>query len=115
MENKVAASFGICLPPIEAKSDKQASPVGFGAVNLKQLTPNTVQTQLNLLIESKQQNSKTIAERAKHEAQILQRISQLRKEGLWSIKRLPKLVEPQRVKTHWDFLLDEMVQPLNTK
>ena len=50
----------------------------------------------------------SIAERAKHEAQILQRISHLRKEGLWSIKRLPKLVEPTRPKTHWDFLLDEM-------
>lgn len=54
----------------------------------------------------KQQQS--IAERAKHEAQIIQRITQLRKEGLWSIKRLPKLVEPQRTKSHWDFLLDEM-------
>ena len=52
---------------------------------------------------------KSIAECAKHEAQILQRISQLRKEGLWSIKRLPKLVEPARPKTHWDYLLDEMV------
>ena len=72
----------------------------------KQLTPHT---QLNLLIEKQQVNSKTIAERAKNEAQILQRITQLRKEGLWSIKRLPKLVEPQRAKTHWDFLLDEMV------
>ena len=53
-------------------------------------------------------SNKTIAERAKHEAQILQRIAQLRKDGLWSIKRLPKLVEPQRPKTHWDYLLDEM-------
>ena len=51
----------------------------------------------------------SIAERARHEAQILQRINLLRKEGLWSIKRLPKLVEPQRAKTHWDYLLDEMV------
>ena len=59
------------------------------------------------LLPSKQANQ-SIAERAKHEAQILQRISQLRKEGLWSIKRLPKLVEPARPKTHWDFLLDEM-------
>lgn len=48
-----------------------------------------------------------MAERAKHEACILQRISELRKQGLWSIKRLPKLVEPARAKTHWDYLLDE--------
>lgn len=56
----------------------------------------------------KEKQHQSIAERAKHEAQILQRISQLRKEGLWSIKRLPKLVEPARPKTHWDFVLDEM-------
>lgn len=49
----------------------------------------------------------TMVERAKHEASILQRISALRKEGLWSIKRLPKLLEPARPKTHWDYLLDE--------
>ena len=49
----------------------------------------------------------TMAERAKHEASILQRIASLRKQGLWSIKRLPKLVEPARTKTHWDYLLDE--------
>lgn len=49
----------------------------------------------------------TMVERAKHEASILQRISVLRKQGLWSIKRLPKLVEPSRPKTHWDYLLDE--------
>lgn len=48
-----------------------------------------------------------MAERAKHEASILQRITSLRKQGLWSIKRLPKLVEPSRPKTHWDYLLDE--------
>lgn len=46
-------------------------------------------------------------ERAKHEASILQQIAALRKQGLWSIKRLPKLVEPARAKTHWDYLLDE--------
>lgn len=60
-------------------------------------------------MSSTNEQFKSIAECAKHEAQILQRISQLRKEGLWSIKRLPKLVEPARPKTHWDYLLDEMV------
>lgn len=62
-----------------------------------------------LLAKPSSEQAKSIAERAKHEAQILQRIAQLRKEGLWSIKRLPKLVEPTRPKTHWDYLLDEMV------
>ncbi|GAB6030179.1 hypothetical protein CHUAL_005855 [Chamberlinius hualienensis] len=49
-----------------------------------------------------------IAERAKQEAYVMQRISELRKEGVWSEKRLPKLQEPPRSKAHWDYLLEEM-------
>lgn len=50
-----------------------------------------------------------IVEKAKQEAYVVQRISELQKEGLWSEKRLPKLQEMPRSKAHWDFLLEEMV------
>lgn len=49
-----------------------------------------------------------IVERAKQEAFVMQRIAELRKEGLWSAKRLPKVQEPPRAKAHWDYLLEEM-------
>ncbi|XP_035827815.1 helicase domino isoform X2 [Aplysia californica] len=49
-----------------------------------------------------------IVERAKQEAQVLQRVTELRKEGLWSAKRLPRVQEPPRQKAHWDYLLEEM-------
>lgn len=49
------------------------------------------------------------AVRAKQEAIIMSRIAELRKEGLWSAKRLPKVQEPPRSKAHWDYLLEEMV------
>ncbi|XP_071946523.1 helicase domino-like isoform X2 [Antedon mediterranea] len=49
-----------------------------------------------------------IVERAKQEAHVMQRIGQLRKEGVWSARRLPKVQEPPRHKTHWDYLLEEM-------
>ncbi|CAH6793160.1 Srcap [Phodopus roborovskii] len=49
-----------------------------------------------------------IAEQAKHEAEIETRIAELRKEGFWSLKRLPKVPEPPRSKSHWDFLCEEM-------
>ncbi|KAK3749017.1 hypothetical protein RRG08_056924 [Elysia crispata] len=49
-----------------------------------------------------------IVERAKQEAQVLQRVNELRKEGLWSAKRLPRVQEPPRQKAHWDYLLEEM-------
>ncbi|XP_029881562.1 E1A-binding protein p400-like isoform X3 [Aquila chrysaetos chrysaetos] len=42
------------------------------------------------------------------ENEILQRITALRKEGLWSLKRLPKLQEAPRYKSHRDYLLEEM-------
>ncbi len=38
----------------------------------------------------------------------MQRIAELRKEGLWSSRRLPKVQEPSRSKAHWDYLLEEM-------
>lgn len=38
----------------------------------------------------------------------MQRVAELRKEGLWSSRRLPKVQEPPRNKAHWDYLLEEM-------
>ncbi|KAI8489001.1 hypothetical protein Bbelb_332250 [Branchiostoma belcheri] len=49
-----------------------------------------------------------IVERAKQEAAVQQRVAELRKEGLWSQRRLPKVQEPPRPKAHWDYLLEEM-------
>lgn len=49
-----------------------------------------------------------IVMRARHEAEVMKSISELRKEGLWCSSRLPKVQEPPRVKTHWDYLLEEM-------
>ncbi|GFT29328.1 helicase domino [Trichonephila clavipes] len=49
-----------------------------------------------------------IVERAKQEAYVMQRVGDLRKEGLWSSKRLPKVAESPRIKAHWDYLLEEM-------
>ena len=38
----------------------------------------------------------------------MQRIAELRRDGLWSAKRLPRVQEPPRHKAHWDYLLEEM-------
>lgn len=46
--------------------------------------------------------------RARHEAEVMKAISELRREGMWSASRLPKVMEPVRRKTHWDYLLEEM-------
>jgi hypothetical protein len=49
-----------------------------------------------------------IAVEAKREAEVLKRIGELRKEGFWSARRLPKVQEMSRNKAHWDYLLEEM-------
>ena len=38
----------------------------------------------------------------------MQRVNELRKQGMWSNRRLPKVQEPARSKAHWDYLLEEM-------
>ncbi|XP_071987689.1 helicase SRCAP isoform X2 [Engystomops pustulosus] len=49
-----------------------------------------------------------IAEQAKHEAEIENRIAELRKEGFWTPRRLSKYPEPTRPKVLWDYLCEEM-------
>ncbi|KAK0419156.1 hypothetical protein QR680_013983 [Steinernema hermaphroditum] len=46
---------------------------------------------------------------ARHETAVLARISELRKQGKWSLTRLPMCVDPPRNKTHWDCFLEEVV------
>uniref|UniRef100_A0A183IH08 Helicase domino n=1 Tax=Soboliphyme baturini TaxID=241478 RepID=A0A183IH08_9BILA len=43
------------------------------------------------------------------EALVLRRVAELRRNGLWSARKLPKCAEPPRSKTHWDYLLEEML------
>ncbi|XP_021954561.1 helicase domino isoform X3 [Folsomia candida] len=50
---------------------------------------------------------KKYSEKMKAEASIIQRIQELQKEGMWYDKRLPKLKEPERVKLHRDYLIEE--------
>ena len=46
--------------------------------------------------------------RARHEAEVMRAIADLRREGLWSTSRLPKVQEPGRRRALWDYLLEEM-------
>ncbi|XP_023242373.1 helicase domino-like, partial [Centruroides sculpturatus] len=70
---------------------------------------HTRQHYISAVYDSAIGSQEEIVERAKQEAYVMQRISELRREGLWSAKRLPKVQEPPRTKAHWDYLLEEMV------
>ena len=58
-----------------------------------------------------QTSTMTVASQSgRQEANTLARVSQLQKEGLWADKKsIQKVsVTPTRLKTHWDFVLEEM-------
>ncbi|XP_017779332.1 PREDICTED: helicase domino isoform X2 [Nicrophorus vespilloides] len=87
-----------------AQSHQEKEPVKTSSST----TTNKIKTPVTYL-PNPPNNQEQIVEKAKQEAYVVQRISDLQKEGLWSEKRLPKVQEMPRVKAHWDFLLEEMV------
>ncbi|XP_071672325.1 E1A-binding protein p400 isoform X16 [Patagioenas fasciata] len=70
--------------------------------------PKTQSPAQNAAVLPQENSQDKLAEQVKLENQIHQRIAELRKEGLWSLRRLPKLQEAPRPKSHWDYLLEEM-------
>lgn len=60
------------------------------------------------VLSSQMSSSEQISVKAKEEVYVLQRVQELKREGLWMGTRLPKQAEPPRIKVHWDFLLEEM-------
>ncbi|PAV64012.1 hypothetical protein WR25_04929 [Diploscapter pachys] len=112
IKNNKYSSTNIYQPPVKKKAGK--SPAGSPrktfdpiVVKVEESTsapatnlPST--TSHSLLIENNCQRE------LKQENQILSRIAELRRQGLWSSSRLPLCVEPPRSKAHWDFLLEEM-------
>ncbi|XP_068750575.1 helicase domino-like isoform X1 [Montipora capricornis] len=69
---------------------------------------NTRGQSLTSVLEHSFSSQEGIAVEAKKEAEVLKRVAELRKEGLWSLTRLPKVQETNRCKAHWDYLLEEM-------
>ncbi|XP_037295626.1 helicase domino-like, partial [Manduca sexta] len=49
-----------------------------------------------------------MVEKAKQEAYVARRVTELARAGLWTERRLPRVLEPPRSKSHWDYLLEEM-------
>lgn len=96
----------LCLPAASPKP----TPVSPVKSTLGFLTPSPrpairSQSSFSSVYESSHED---IVMRARHEADVKKAIAELRKEGVWSSCRLPKVVEPVRKKSHWDYLLEEM-------
>ncbi|XP_063820734.1 E1A-binding protein p400 isoform X2 [Pseudophryne corroboree] len=78
-------------------SPSTKSPVHSGTQDSPSLAPGTEDISQDPVSKPQEQENR-----------IHQRIAELRKEGLWSLKRLPRLMEPSRPKSHWNYLLEEM-------
>ena len=71
-------------------------------------TSSTRVQSLSSVLENSFSSQEDIAVEAKKEAEVLKRVAELRKEGIWTLSRLPKVQEMPRCKAHWDYLLEEM-------
>ncbi|XP_061459266.1 E1A-binding protein p400 isoform X4 [Rhineura floridana] len=90
-------------------TNKSASPIASKPPGLAvTAAPKTQSPAQNATVLPHDSSQEKLAEQVKLENQIHQRIAELRKEGLWSLRRLPKLQEAPRPKSHWDYLLEEM-------
>ncbi|XP_036609496.1 E1A-binding protein p400-like [Trichosurus vulpecula] len=88
---------------------KSLSPVVSKPAGLAVATAPTIQIPAQNAVGLPPESSQDkLAEQIKLENNTHQRIAELRKEGLWSLRRLPKLQEAPRPKSHWDYLLEEM-------
>uniref|UniRef100_A0A7M4FM69 E1A binding protein p400 n=1 Tax=Crocodylus porosus TaxID=8502 RepID=A0A7M4FM69_CROPO len=96
--NRTSPATNKSLSPIASK------PPGLAVA----AAPKTQSPAQNAAVLPQDSSQDKLAEQVKLENQIHQRIAELRKEGLWSLRRLPKLQEAPRPKSHWDYLLEEM-------
>nr|XP_021142335.1 LOW QUALITY PROTEIN: E1A-binding protein p400 [Columba livia] len=96
--NRTSPATNKSLSPIASK------PPGLAVA----AAPKTQSPAQNAAVLPQENSQDKLAEQVKLENQIHQRIAELRKEGLWSLRRLPKLQEAPRPKSHWDYLLEEM-------
>ena len=92
------------------KSATPSSPAKTLQIPSPSLRPTTrAQLQTQASFSSVYETShEDIVMRARQEAEVMRAIADLRKEGLWSASRLPKVQEQSKKRSLWDYLLEEM-------
>ena len=105
--NSTANSESLKATPPYSPRSSLLSPVKYG----DQLQPfnrqnSTRSTYAEYRIPS--YSKELLVEKLRQEAWVTRRINDLTREGLWSDKRLPKVCERPRPRTHWDSVLSEM-------
>ncbi|EGT53598.1 hypothetical protein CAEBREN_17940 [Caenorhabditis brenneri] len=118
LQNPKYAVISDLVPPEGPPEEEEVQPAEQPGPSTKTMQPIEVKIEdadgsaapsTSVLPSTSGLNGENNVERAaKREAHVLARIGELRKNGLWSNSRLPKCVEPERNKTHWDYLLEEV-------
>ncbi|XP_074640439.1 helicase domino-like isoform X2 [Tubulanus polymorphus] len=109
----ISSSSSVLVTPGVSCVNKTSPPKGHSASGAAAAAASsqrqhTRQHSISAVYDTAIGSQEAIVERAKQEAQVIQRVSELRKDGLWSTRRLPKVQEAPRNKAHWDYLLEEM-------
>ncbi|XP_053785012.1 E1A-binding protein p400 isoform X5 [Desmodus rotundus] len=89
-------------------ASKSLSPVASRSPGAAVSAPSKPQSPAQNAAAPQESSQDKLAEQMALENQVHQRVAELRKEGLWSLRRLPKLQEAPRPRAHWDYLLEEM-------
>ena len=92
-------------PPSSPRSSL-LSPVKFGDLLQPLRSSSSRSTYADYRLPSYTKDS--LADKLRQEAWVTRRVSDLTREGLWSDKRLPKVCERPRPRTHWDSVLSEV-------
>lgn len=95
-------------PPGQSSIDKRKNPLAI-ATHVAATTATTSSGAAINAASSSNSTQDLLSVKARQEVYVMQRISELQRDGMWSERRLPKVQEPQRPKAHWDYLLEEMV------
>ncbi|VDN37412.1 unnamed protein product [Gongylonema pulchrum] len=116
LEEQTQEASPSSLPPIQIKVEVTASPCSSymeqqpsTSTVVLQPTPSAPSVTALSTPRSSVVGAESSVERvAKQEAQVLARIAELRRQGLWTASRLPMIEMPPRNKTQWDYLQEEM-------
>ncbi|CAG7833591.1 unnamed protein product [Allacma fusca] len=95
-------------PVVRDKKENTKGPPPSAAAGAASQTSQQLQQHPQLPKPPEINHPKKYTEKLKAEASVVQRISELQKEGMWYDRRLPRNHEPSRIKAHWDYLLEEM-------
>lgn len=98
---------GVGLSTVNTSTSSSLAIIQNAVTGVSSSSSNNTNSQSTVTASGSSQDQFSV--KARQEVYVMQRVSELQRDGLWTERRLPKMQEPQRPKAHWDYLLEEMV------